>query len=255
MRTYDFSTAITGVVQATGRFVRYVEGDSMGGDPTIVIRPERGGSSVEMRPGDHITFDEPSPAFAIRARGPDNVVGKLLIGNGSADSSSVLGVVEVVDGGKQKTIRGIAFQCQIGVPAVAAQYSHASLHNPAGSGKNLVVSAVRISSSVAGRVALGGVAVELAISGGAAAAKLVKNGLSSTAVLRYEAKATPIASLGSLDAPYIAAGIISENRFDQPVIVSAGYGLMVRHVMVNAEIFVTYEFVEEAELNSSGAGA
>lgn len=248
MRTYDFNTATTGTVQATGSFVRYQSGSAGGADTGIVIRPEGSGSSIELVPGDWVRLSRSVAAFAIAARTSGaTVAGKLLIGDGDAGAASVAGTVEVIDGGKSRTLAGSAFMAVIALSAGGVgQFTHAQLWNPPGSGKRVIVSGVRTACTSSTQIAI--------VDSNAALttlwlpnfqSKRLDLGGSSAAQGRSQYNATLLGA-NALDAFAVSAGIPVFVQFKEPVVITENRGLLVRQNNSQLDLTATFEFIEEA---------
>lgn len=75
--------------------------------------------------------------------------GTVLVADAEFLDQTLSGVVSVIDGEKSRTLAGGMFSGSPAVAGVATQYAALQLWNPAGSGKNLIVTASDVSSSAA----------------------------------------------------------------------------------------------------------
>ncbi len=98
MQTYDFNTGNQGGIAAAGTLIAYVSGSAAGNDEGIIVRPERGGSAVELMPGQQFTFPERFQQLRIAPRkSAATVAGKLLIGEGAFTDNRAQGEVAITD--------------------------------------------------------------------------------------------------------------------------------------------------------------
>ena len=171
-------------------------------------------------------------------------IGTVLVADSDFVDQTILGSVSVIDGGKARTIANNAF---IGVnlySAVAAQYSKVQLWNPANTGKSLILGAFSFSSTVAGSVYARYNTAALAISGSLSPASKLVGGAAPSALFRVESAAT-------VTDPTLAGFNFLANSAvfytpKEPFVIRPGYGLVINHQTVNADISANFEWFEEA---------
>lgn len=166
---------------------------------------------------------------------------KFLISDGDAGTRSIAGTVQVVDGGKARSLAGVAFMANTYRAAVAEQFAQVQLFNPADSGKNLIVVQIMANSSSAG----GGLAmlsgqVELTTYVGAPKAKRFGMPDSTARINSQNAAGALIGTqFGSLD------GSLKNFKFVEPIIVPPGWGMSIANATAGADLGATFEFFEE----------
>ena len=160
------------------------------------------------------------------------------------DNRKVTSTVSVVSGEKETSISGYAYFGGSNVTATAAQYSYSQLWNPVASGKRLIVDAVTASISVATYVQLLTYGTQLSSGAGDDPQNKLIGGAASIALLREQKSAS---GLGTQFARRdMAADRYGEFFFAQPIVVPEGQGLMAKSGVVNASMFIDYQFVEES---------
>jgi hypothetical protein len=156
---------------------------------------------------------------------------------------SISGVVDVVDGGRTRTLLNQAFiaSYSIGV-SPAGQYNHHQLWNPNGSGKNVFVESVFMLSSQVNGITIGYTQ--------AALATLVKTGNSKKiggAASQIELRSFIGAALNP--SPLIDfgldAGVGLTYNLKEPIFVPPGYGLMLGEGQPATDLRTGFEWFEE----------
>lgn len=138
---YDFSLASkqAQVMEVKGEYFLYKSG--LG---PIRITPSSG-SPVDLMPGQGMSglkFDK----FTVQDLSGANNAGFLLAGVGNWIDARTTGTVEVVDGGKSRTMAGSAFTVWNAAGAVAGQQSMVQLLNPVGNLKNVILESLSVAS-------------------------------------------------------------------------------------------------------------
>jgi hypothetical protein len=238
------------VVHATGRYIKYVSGSNGGGDPTLTVTPGgMGGQKITLQPGQAYRFpaDQLKPdswTLANYANGA-TIVGKVVVGDGQIDDPTIAGTVQVIDGGKFRTLANIAFAGYVAANAVASQYGRVQLWNPAGSAKRLVVEGVTMlaaGSNTAASLIYSNAALANAAAG---YSKNSANGAPSpVAIPQWDTSAgpTPATSLMSLSA---AAFTSPAFKLNEPFVIQPGSSLMIYSTFQNAYIGASFEWYEE----------
>lgn len=171
-------------------------------------------------------------------------VGLVIIADDSFIDDRITGEVSVIDGGKSRTLAGQAFFGYANGTAAAANYMHAQLWNPAGSGKNVIVKSIGVSCATAQAVQIRTLASAMTLSGGNAANKRA-GGPSSSAEVRNQVNAT-ILGTTPLATILVTANTMFSLTFAEPVVLVPGYGLHTNATVVNTDLPTNYEFIEEA---------
>ncbi|UEP45641.1 hypothetical protein [Burkholderia sp. B21-005] len=254
MQKYDFTAPASGAPQAVnapGRYLKYVTGNAGGNDAGLIVTPgSKPGTKILLYPGQAITLPDdgtagPNGWTIANAVGAAQIAGALVIGNGRIDDNTLQGVVQVVDGGKSRTLTNAAFMGSVVVNATAAICGRAQLWNPVGSGIRAVVKEV---SAFAGATAIA-VAYQwnsaaLANDAGAGASKLA-GGAGGACHLRWDATqgaGNPAPTMVSLNIAANGNGIYEMN---EPIILPPGYGLIAWNDVVNSQFGSQFEWFEE----------
>lgn len=241
------------VVHAPGRYIKYLAGSNGGGDATLVITPGgQGGSKITLAPGQ-------AYRIGAQAKAPDSwtlsnyangaaIVGKVVIGDGQIDDPTIAGTVQVVDGGKFRTLANTAFMGAAHANGAASNLAVVQLWNLANSGKRVVIEAVGMQSQLgASQVGFGISPVQLG--GGAGpitAAPKRSDGTVSTAVQLYAITQAATGVLGAqLGVIGVAQSLTTEKKFNEPVVLLPGYGLNAWNGTGPNDLWVTFEWYEE----------
>lgn len=170
---------------------------------------------------------------------------KVCIARGAVDLRSitqVTGTVSVVNGELQDVLSGMAFVGACGNAAVAGQYSHSELFNPAGSGVNVVVSKVIPFVAAASPVQLRTHNAALTTLTGYGVNKLV-GGAASVAQLRDATSAALIGAYAA-NAGIPTASDSKEIPLPEPFVLPPGFGLMAVSNLVNISLYPTFHWKE-----------
>lgn len=225
-------------INAKATFLRYHEGDANGLDTTIRVRAD-GNDLGTFGPGDSIELNEPATRWTI-APLSGSCAGSIRLGMGRVSSSSISGVVEVVDGGRSRSLSRTAFMAPCAANTVAGQFAHCQIWMPAASTSRVIAKALKVSSSVAGGVHLRSHNAALATLYGGLLPKLINGGgLISTAEMR---QANSAAMLGNgMGVIQIAASSSVSWEFVEPIVINPGFGLLIVHSVVNTDLVATVE--------------
>lgn len=248
MQTYPLNIAAvvgdTQVFAAPGAlYLRYVVGAAGGADAAILVRTKEG--QAYLAPGDDLTRKDPPNDWRITANTPGTgISGKLTIGDGKSVAASVAGVVQVVDGGKARTLSGASYWGFGGVAGVGGQYAGVELYNPAGSGKNLLVAQVELASGIAQYFYLWNAAAQMAGAAGTVGNKKL-GGPASVGVTRTTnaAAASGAASFGQFAIQAMSTCTL---KFSDPLVIPPGYSVRVWSAALAADMVANFEYAEEA---------
>ncbi len=211
-----------------------------------VFMMDRSGAQLStMRNAEASFFSRPGNYEVVQVYSANAQTIRLFIGSGDAGTRRISSTVQVVDGGKARTVSGAAFQGSVTCVGVAASYSHTQLWNPAGSGKNLIVSQFQLNSFSAQSVSVRAHNVALgALYGNCPAKKL--GGAASLAELRSQTSGGYLPTTADMAAFYCAANSSLPFKYTEPVVIPPGQGLT---MFVNNNVFTnlasTFEHYEE----------
>jgi hypothetical protein len=160
MQQFDITVPTVGAftVHAAGRYIKYVAGSNGGGDASLIVTPgAQGGNRITLKPGQayRVADDKGTPdSWTLQnSAGSATIIGTVVVGDGRIDDTTIAGTVAVVDAGLTRTLINSAFLGTGFATAVASQYSHVMLWNPAGSGKNLILESFNATSPNAAFIA------------------------------------------------------------------------------------------------------
>lgn len=152
MQLYDISIApnVTRQLDAPGSYFYYYAGSAGGADSTITLRGVSSGLRLILKPGQAFRLpsgDVETSWILTNYANTATIIGTVLVGDGDITDNRVTGSVEVVDGEKARTLAGGMYSAAITGSPVAGQYPFVQLWNPAGSGKNLIVTQLSLNST------------------------------------------------------------------------------------------------------------
>jgi len=236
---YDFNLTPNGsqVLEVAGSYFRY-----KGGLGAIRVTPSSG-DAVELLPGqgmENVKFDR----LIVKDLSGAANAGAVLAGSGNWRDERITGSVEVIDGGKNRTVANQAFMATTYCGGQAGNTAQIQLWNPALSGKRVIVARVTRGSATAGTVAVGITAVALVTKDKNAQSKL-SGGAASVAELRVESK-VGASGLAALTSNVVQAGVDLQFQFLEPVVLLPGYGLVLSASTLAADVLGAFEFFEEA---------
>ncbi len=247
MIDFPFKLAVGEAVQANiyGSMVKYVIGSAGGADPSIRVKTD-GGDEYVLLPGQGFKFD--NKAFTklniSNAGGVTPVIGRLLLADSDFIDNRTSGSVEVIDGGKNRTMAGITFMGLVGSPPAAAKYSHTQLFNPANSGKNLIIEAVTFSTTGTNLSCYlrSSNAALTTLSGPGSCKKL---GAPASVGTMYSDANAVLLGTATLHAFDSSPNVPFTYRCNEPIICPPGFGLIAANGWVNNQLDVNYEWYEE----------
>lgn len=233
---YDFSVPPNGgqVIDVKGRFIKYRSGNS-----AIRVRLSSGGY-VDLLPGQGV-WGVDYTGLTVNDRSGFQNAGTILAGDFDFRDDRITGTVDVVDGGKARTLGDAAMIGFSYQSAVAAKFAGCQLWNPAGSGKNAYVEQVSCYSA-------GGVAIGIAVLPSTAALAtlgvgIVSKRLGGTASI-MQARNESLAAV-TPGAFLLLDKSQKSYKFSEPIMLAPGYGLVLINQAAAEELGVTFEIFEE----------
>lgn len=205
-------------INAQATFFRYESGSAGGADESIRVRAD--GSDLGLFwPGDAVELNDPAKLWEIVPATP-SCVGVVRVGMGRVQSARLVGTVQVIDGERQKVTSG---QCFRAYATQTGNKAAVQVWNPANSGKNIYVQAVRAGASTAdswqvqtSTNALGGA--------GPTPANLDRSGGASVSLIRT-GDASTLSGIADMAAGYMQASNDVVLVFPRPVLLRPGLGL------------------------------
>lgn len=254
MQYYDITVAANGrqLVEAPGTFFYYLTGNAGGADATIKVTLGLGGTTVLLKPGQSIRLPVGAkPIDVWRVENYANtqaILGQVLIGQGDFKDTNTTGTVQVVDGGKSRTLAANSFALVLSPAGSAGNYAMGQLWNPAGSGTRLVVEAMGINSNVANTIvfwATSNAALATLVGGGVN--KRLSSATVSVAQGRTGGQAAVIGDPNRLACQAILQWGWVQQKLAEPIVIDPGYGLVCQNAGAQNQVMgVQFEWYEEA---------
>ncbi len=183
--------------------------------------------------------EEPFSALEVTNPGAAQTV-TLMITDRRGGSRRQPGVVSVIDGGRARTLSGAAFIGPGIGAAVAAQNAHVQLWNSNAATRRIVLKSVTISSSVAGRMHLRIHNTSATNFWGSLFNKNLGAALIPDAEIRFGSSVGLIGSVG-LGFFDLQAGSCFVYRFEDPLILAPGVGVLAWHSALNADVLAVFD--------------
>lgn len=255
MQKYDFTAPASGasqVVNAPGRYLKYTVGNAGGNDAGLIVTPGgKPGSKILLYPGQAITLSAeaavPNSWTIANALSQGVISGTVVVGEGRLDDNTLQGTVQVVDGGKARTLANRAFSGNASVGQVAGQFGRIQLWNPATNTNRLVVESVDFEAAATGYT--GALYINntvLATLEEMGQSKL-SGGAASLAGIFIDNTATPPVFPLMMQFA-VQANSMQFKKFNEPIIILPGYGLEVYLTTVNVQVLANFEWYEEANV-------
>jgi hypothetical protein len=251
MQLYDITIAANSSrrLDAPGTYFYYYTGNAGGADSTITLQGISSGLRIVLKPGQSLRLPQGANVETSWLVGnyanAATIVGTVIVGTGEIQDNRITGSVEVIDGGKARTLAGGAFMGANYQPAVAAQYSTCQLWNAAGNTKNAIVENIWVSSATAQILKVGW---NTAANGGALNTCIAKragaaNSVAQNNVITLAGNPTGFQYLAQIQVQANAPFAIS---LKEPVALPPGYGLSVQATTANTDLNTSFEFFEES---------
>lgn len=250
MQLYDITIAAntTRQLDAPGSYFYYYAGSAGGADSTITLRGISSGLRLILKPGQAFRLPDgniETSWILTNYANTATIVGTVLVGDGDITDNRITGSVEVVDGNKNRVTAGNGFAWRP-TSIAATNKAHAQLWNPSGSGKNLIIDGIIITSTVAGGITIGTYNTQLST----AAPSQVNNILSASAATSV---ATPLVQeiagvsftrvFGTLN---VAANTSQAFDLKRPIVIQPNTGLIIISEANASTISGTVQFFEES---------
>ena len=245
VQSYDLNIPVgqSQAIDVAGDCVQFISAI----DPfaVIEIRPNFAQGNITLKPGQGMRFSEQVQRWIVFNKGSVALTGALLIGTGDFFDQRISGTVDVIDGGKARTLGGIAMMGYGVIAAVAAKFSRVQLWNPAGSGKRLCVESV-IGSTGATPTFM------YAQYSAAPLGTLIQNGISkmsggtaSVATINVDTTAVSAVWAGTLFAISLPASGSLPQKLVEPIVLMPGSGLIMWATTGNADLGTSFEWYED----------
>lgn len=233
-------------VRAT--YIYFLSGSAGGADSTIAFQPDAGGETLYLRPGQAYKIPA-SDRIGTRwtmsnLKGEAAITGQVLMGEGEFIDNRITGSVEVIDGGKARTMAGVSYLANQFALAAAGEYPHIQLLNQS-STKRLIVKQIMLSSAVAQQFLLTTWNAALTVAGNAPVNKM-QGGPASAGQVFTQSSGVLIGAAGGMLAPFIGANSSFSVTLTEPIVLNQNNGVLVRSGSPGSAITVAFEYIEES---------
>jgi hypothetical protein len=249
MQLYDITIApnTTRQLDAPGSYFYYYTGNAGGADSTITMRGLSSGLRIVLKPGQafRLPRGESETSWVLtNFSNTATIIGTVIVGDGDITDNRVTGSVEVVDGGKNRSLSGNAFFLPMALGSAPGLFSNVQIWNPANSGKNVIIGQISYSQSAAGSCVYRHTTSALTNSLNGSQSKIYGAGTSSVTVSRSEQN---VSMLGT----YIFERGMNANQTEifkpvEPFILKPGNGLVLVPDTANVKVIASAEFFEES---------
>lgn len=239
---YDFNLQPNGgqVIDVKGRFVKYRSGTGY-----IRVRLSSGGYA-DLLPGQGI-FNMAFDSLTVSDRTGLANIGTILAGDFDFRDDRITGTVDVVDGGKARTLAGLAYMASNALTSAAAQYPSIQLWNPPGSGRNLVVEKISAAHTSQGLIDMGRTSAPIGAAFKAPTNKNLSIAGGSVAQCRYQSSAAlPMVAADVMFNSIVAGMALVLLPLNEPIVVGPGMGLCIMSEVQNVALNASFEYFEEA---------
>jgi len=219
--------------------------------PLDVMLMDRSGAQLSvMKKSEASFFSRPKEGFnTIQISSAQAQSIRIFVGSGDAGTRRISSTVQVVDGGRARTIAGAAYVAVAGAAAGVGQYAGVGMFNIS-TGVRAVVKQLRLGGDVTGNWDLKGVGVTFGLPSVAPAAKLV-GGADSVSIESRSLNngGAAVVFTKTFDRIYVGANQQVQLRFEEPIVLNPGAGLVITNIAglgAAANIFMAAEFSEES---------
>lgn len=247
MMSFPINLAVNAMqpVSQVGNYVYYSAGSAGGADPSIKVKTD-GGDEYTLLPGQGFRLDGRSFNLLMisNAGNAATIIGKVLIADGGFFDNRTTGSVEVIDGGKNRTLAGGAFIASGYKSGLAGNGVAALLWNPVGSGKRLVMSAFGVNSATSTAMNVSAATASYGAKQGNGNSKML-GGAQSVGELWAGNGAAPAGTvLMSISA---VAAQVFEKKFAEPLVIRPGNGFAIFSGGSGADLGCYFEYFEETD--------
>lgn len=221
-RVYNFSIPAGGSFQlpVTGSYFRVMTATDV-----LEVQGDTFGNIYPLYTGQGLQGQEFRSLNLLNRTGATNN-GSILVSDGKFVDDRITGEVSIIDGGKSRSMSGIAFASTGFVTGVASQYSCLQIWNPSGSGKNIVIEQYSIASSTAGYIDIGISTTQLTTALGITPVGKYSGVNNSISIIKKDNLVGYPASFNGFATVQLAALSSSPIfKFSEPMIIKPGFGL------------------------------
>lgn len=235
--TANLAAGVPQTFQINGEYLEVLDAQY----PLDLQMVDRNGSFLSaMKSAEASFFSRPGKYGTVILQSANAQTVRIFIGSGDAGTRRISSTVQVVDGGRARTIAGQAFMSAGGSAAVAAQYGRVQLMNPAGSLVRLVLKSYSVAMTSAGAIACGFYSTPLATN--SATKSKLSGGAAGVAQYRSETGGAQVVSPS--DYVLIPANTTVLRSMQEPVVILPGAGFAMEG-QINTQLNAAFEWIEE----------
>lgn len=230
------------IINAKARFFRFESAGFDTTDQTLRLRADGQDLGVYL-PGDSITLPIDAKTWEV-APASATQTSVVRLGIGTVQTARLLGVVQVVDTNKARTIAANGFAHAGSRGASAGVFARCGIVNPTGNTKRAIVE--RLSYSTGGAATTFGIGFvpQASLAGiGAGVNSKLSGGAVSSCLGQADSSASFQANMTGL---YARSGTQGEIALATPIVVLPGFGLVVNISTANQDAFLGIDFFEES---------
>ena len=237
--SFNIPAGETKVFERGGTYLEVIDAP---GSLNIELQAADGSQADEMR-GALSGFYSGEAFASLQISNPETYAQtvRLMVSSRSGGSRRQPGTVQVVDGERNKVLTGVCFR---GVSQVIGNQAAIELWNPAGSGKNLFVQAIRAGAASADSWGVQTTDLQFATAG-STPSNLDRSGPAAVALMRTGDASTATNPRGH-GAGYLAASTDVVIMFQRPLLVRPGFGALVYVNSAANTLRATFEWEEWA---------
>lgn len=230
-------------INALGRFFRYEQGADGAGLTALRVTID-GNRIGTLEPGDALELPVEATRWDIEPVS-SGCVGVVRIGNVRITSDKLTGIVQTVDGGRARTIGGVAFAAAGGITGGAGLFSWAQLWNKS-TDKNVFVGSFNAITSAAVTVDVGVTTSQKSAFIYTGFSKRAGGAPSSAADLRtWATNLLADLSFSTIVQMGCSAGITANYKPTEPVMLPPGAGMVLRVPTQAVNLSCSFEWFEE----------
>ncbi|MBR8358333.1 hypothetical protein KDW10_13310 [Burkholderia vietnamiensis] len=209
----------------------------------IQVLPEFQQGNVTLKLGQGFDAGKVVNRWFVKNPGTTAINGTVVLSTAGFRNFRISGDVNVLDGGKSRTLTGKAFCATGGAPAVAGQYARVQLWNPATSTNRVILEAASFSAISANCSAnLVPQSATITTPGEVGQPKLI-GAAQSTAEVFTDTSA--VAATGSMMQVSALQSSQTAFKLNEPIVIPPGFGLIVWASIANVQITCSFEWYEE----------
>ncbi|CAI8692883.1 hypothetical protein [Burkholderia sp. IT-111MI5] len=211
---------------------------------TIQVLPEFQQGNVTLKLGQGFDAGQVVNRWFVKNPGTTAINGTVVLSTAGFRNFRISGDVNVLDGGKSRTLSNSAFIAYGQQAAVAGQYSQVQLWNPATNPNRLVLEQIQLYAGSLCTMLLESSTAALATLIDAGQAKKLGGSVSAAAVYAAATGVAPPTNT-ALGGYSLAANVTTTALLREPIVIPPGYGLIAVTPTANVGTTATFEWYEE----------